>query len=96
MPAYLISHVGAIADPERYDAYVAAANDLVSKFSGRLLASGADAEILEGNFDVDHIVMFEFPTMDDIRALWRSAEYRAAKRLREGIAPTSAIPLPGA
>jgi uncharacterized protein (DUF1330 family) len=95
MAAYLISHVGEIANPARYDAYVIAANALVSKFSGRLLVRGDGAEVLEGTFDVHHTVVFEFPTMADIRALWNSAEYRAAKQLREGIAPTNAIALPG-
>ena len=95
MPAYLISHVGEIADQTGYDAYVVAANALVSKFSGRLLARGDGAEILEGSFDVHHIVVFEFPAMADIHSLSNSPEYQAAKQLRAGIAPTNAIALPG-
>ena len=95
MVAYLISHVGDIADSARYDAYVAAVTPLVEKFAGRMLADGDGAEILEGSFDVHHIVVFEFPTMADIDDLWSSPEYRSAKALREGIAPTNAIALPG-
>ena len=95
MSAYLISHVGDIADQGRYDDYVMAASMLVEKFSGRMLASGEGAEILEGAFDVHHILIIEFPSLDDIRALWNSTEYRMARRLRDGIAPTNAIALPG-
>lgn len=95
MVAYLISHVGDVADQKRYDEYVAAVTPLVEKFAGRMLADGRGAEILEGSFDVHHIVVFEFPAMANINELWNSAAYRSAKTLREGIAPTNAIALPG-
>ena len=95
MAAYLISQVGAIADQSRYDRYVKAATELVAQFSGRMLANGSDAEILEGMFEAGHIVVFEFPSMENIHALWNSPAYRAAKKLREGIAPTNAVALPG-
>jgi uncharacterized protein (DUF1330 family) len=42
--------------------------------------------VLEGAHDGRRFVVFEFPSMDAVRAFWGSSQYKDVKRLREGAA----------
>lgn len=84
MPAYLIaqSHV---KDPEMFKKYQEAARPIVRQYGGRPLTSGT-VEVLEGAHDGRRFMVFEFPSIDHIRAFFTSTEYQKAKKIREGIA----------
>jgi uncharacterized protein (DUF1330 family) len=65
------------------------------RFRWKLVARGAKVEILEGEHDARPVVMFEFPSMEAIRAFWNSPEYVPVKKRREGIATLNVWAFPG-
>jgi uncharacterized protein (DUF1330 family) len=71
---------------EGYKAYQAAVQPLIATFGGKLRATGTQLEVLEGAHDGRRLVVFEFPSMDAIRAFWGSSQYKDVKKLREGAA----------
>ena len=79
-----------------YKAYQAAVQPLIESNGGRLRATGMDLEVLEGAHDGRRLVVFEFPSMDAIRAFWGSSQYRNIKRLREGAATIDVWAVPAA
>ena len=42
--------------------------------------------MLEGEHDGRRLIVFEFPSMEALRAFWQSPEYAEVKRLRAGAA----------
>jgi uncharacterized protein (DUF1330 family) len=72
-----------ISDPEGYNTYIAANQALISKFGARYLVRGGGREVTEGKARA-RIIVVKFPSYDAALAGYRSAEYQAAKKLREG------------
>lgn len=85
MPAYVIVH-GTIINPDKYDSYKKLSPAAVRKYGGRFLARGGAREDLEGQWNVDRVVIIEFESMDRARTWYHSPEYQAAKAVREGAA----------
>lgn len=52
-------------------------------------------ELLEGNHDGRRMVMFEFPSIEAIRAFWNSPEYVPVKELRRDAANLDIWAVPG-
>lgn len=87
MPAYMIVYAS-VKDREQFlQGYAKAASALVEKHGGKYLIRAQGAEVLEGNLPAGmSVVISEWPDKQAINNFWNSAEYRAAKKLREGIA----------
>jgi uncharacterized protein (DUF1330 family) len=79
---YWIGYVD-ITDPEGYKAYMAANQASFGQFGGRYLVRGGTREVPEGKVR-DRTVVIEFPSYDAALACYRSPEYQAAKKLRDG------------
>jgi uncharacterized protein (DUF1330 family) len=79
---YWIGHVD-ITDPEGYKAYQAANALAFAKFGAVFLVRGGAREVPEGKVR-GRTVALEFPSWEAALACYRSPEYQAAKRLREG------------
>jgi uncharacterized protein (DUF1330 family) len=79
---------------DRYRKYQAAVQPLIQSCGGRLRATGAELEVLEGSPPGRRLVIFEFPSMDALQAFWRSPQYAAIKPLREGAAQIDAWAVP--
>jgi uncharacterized protein (DUF1330 family) len=79
---YWIGHVD-ITDPEGYKAYMAANAEPFGKFGARFLVRGGTREVAEGQVR-GRTVALEFPSHEAALACYRSPEYQAAKRLRDG------------
>ena len=79
---FWIGHVD-ITDPEGYKAYMAANARPFGTFGGRFLVRGGSREVVEGQVR-GRTVVLEFPSFEAALACYRSAEYQAAKRLRDG------------
>ena len=94
MPAYFIVQ-STIKDEAQFQNYRQAVVPFVAGFGERLVARGAKVEVLEGEHDTRPVVMFEFPSMDAIRAFWNSPDYVPIKKLREGIATINVWAFPG-
>jgi uncharacterized protein (DUF1330 family) len=86
MAAYIVATVR-IHDPERFAAYGKAIAGLSEKHGGTSVAKGAVAEVLEGSSPVgERVVVTKFDDAQSARAYVASAEYAAAKQMREGAA----------
>ena len=53
---------------------------------GRYVARGGDVEVLEGDAPAGRTVVLEFPTRQAAVDWYRSTEYTAARRIRDGAA----------
>ena len=91
---YVISRAD-IRDPEAYARYAAAATKVIAAHGGRPLARGGRHEALEGAARARNVVL-EFDSYDAARAYYHSAEYQAAKALREGAAEMEMVLVEGA
>jgi uncharacterized protein (DUF1330 family) len=90
MKSYVIVNV-AIHDPERYKEYIKAATPTVAAHGGRYIVRGGRAEKLEGDVSVNRIVVLEFPSYQQAKNWYESAEYRAALAIRQSCASGALI-----
>ena len=84
-PAYLLVQ-GKVTDLEGFKAYSAALPPIYQKYGGHYLTvtPAARVEIAEGEPRDESILIARFPSKDAAWGFWKSAEYVAAKKLREG------------
>ncbi len=85
MAAYVI-YQGEVTDPDRYEQYKTKAAESILAAGGRYIVRGGEAEVLEGEPPAGRTVVLEFPTRQAALAWYRSEEYTAIRRLREGAA----------
>ena len=83
-----------ITDEERYGRYRQAVMPLIEAFGGRHVRGGT-VELLEGRDDARRTALFEFPSMEAVRAFWNSPEYGPVKELRSGAAQLEVWAIPG-
>ncbi len=79
---YWIAHAD-ITDPEGYKAYGAAVMAPLGKFGARFLVRGGRQQVVEGKLR-GRCVVIEFPSFDASLDCYRSPEYQAAAKLRQG------------
>jgi uncharacterized protein (DUF1330 family) len=82
MPAYVIFDIH-VDDPEAYAPYRDPALKSIEAHGGRYLARGGAHEVLEGDWDVDRLVIVEFPSMEQAQTWYRSAEYQEIAPIRQ-------------
>ena len=85
MAAYFIVQ-STITDEAHYQKYRDVVIPLMARFGGKIIVRGAKVEAMEGHHDGRRMVIFEFPSMDAIRAFWNSPEYVPVKKIRDGAA----------
>ena len=85
MTTYVI-YQGDVLDPEQYEAYKQQAARSIAAAGGRYVVRGGDAVALEGEMPAGRTVVLAFPTRQAALDWYHSAEYTAARRLREGAA----------
>jgi len=79
---YVISRVD-ITNPEAYAKYAAAATKAIADHGGKPLARGGRYEALEGEARARNVIL-EFESYDAAHAYFHSAQYQAARAMREG------------
>jgi uncharacterized protein (DUF1330 family) len=94
MAAYVIVDID-IADPQRYEEYKRLAGPTVGAHGGRYVARGGKVTALEGDWRPRRMVLLEFPTAEQARAWWDSADYREARGIRQECASTRMIIVEG-
>jgi uncharacterized protein (DUF1330 family) len=84
-PAYLLVQ-GVVTDPEGFKAYNAALPPIYEKYGGRYIAvaPAPKVEVAEGPPEHRSILIAKFPSKEAAWGFWKSPEYEAAKKLREG------------
>jgi uncharacterized protein (DUF1330 family) len=90
---YWIGYVD-VTDAEGYDAYMKADMAPIGKFGGRFLVRGGAREVLEGKVR-GRTVVLEFPSYDAALSCYRSPDYQAAKKLRDGNAEVDLVIVEG-
>ena len=79
---YWVANVD-ISNPDEYKKYVAANAVPFRKYCAKFLTRGGKSEMVEGKLR-SRVVVLEFPSFEAALACYRSPEYAAAKKLREG------------
>jgi len=87
---YLIVDVE-ITDPETYESYKKLVPASIEHYGGRFLVRGGKVETLEGAWSPGRFVILEFPSSDQAKAWYASAEYAPAKDLRHKSAQSHMI-----
>lgn len=85
MPGYVI-YQGEVTDPERYEEYKVKAAASIAAAGGRYIVRAGDMEVLEGDAPAGRTVILEFPTLQAAIDWYRSDDYAAARKIREGAA----------
>ena len=83
-----------VTNPEAYARYAAEATKAIAAHGGRPLVRGGRYEALEGKARARNVVV-EFDSYDAARAYYHSAQYQAAKALREGAAEMEIVLVEG-
>lgn len=94
MPAYLIFDIH-VTDPEGYQPYRERAQAIIEAHGGRYLVRGGPHEIVEGEWDIDRIVVLEFASMEQARAAYHSPEYQEIVPIRHGASRANAVLVEG-
>jgi len=81
MPAYLIAEVQ-VTDPAAYEDYRKQVPAIIAKYGGRYLVRGGKVETKEGSWTPPRFVIVEFPTMEQARKFYESAEYAPVLAIR--------------
>ena len=93
MTAYWIAHV-TVSDAAAYAGYQALAPAAFAAHGARFLARGGASEVLEGP-EMDRHVVIAFPSLEAARNCYRSPEYQAARRRRDGAAVAHVVLVEG-
>jgi uncharacterized protein (DUF1330 family) len=83
-----------VKDAEAYKLYLAANQAPFGQFGARYLVRAGRYEVMEGRAR-SRIVVLEFPSYEVALACYRSPEYLAAKKLREGKAEADVVVIEG-
>jgi uncharacterized protein (DUF1330 family) len=81
MPAYIIGQV-TVHDPVEFGKYLSNFMPLFTSFSGRVLVSSEDTEVIEGQWPRTRTIVFEFPTKDHAKRWYDSEEYQMLAKHR--------------
>jgi uncharacterized protein (DUF1330 family) len=92
--AYWIVRVS-VRDQERYPEYLTAARPAFEKFGANFIVRGGPFETMEGHSRERNVVV-EFADRATALACYRSAEYQAAKAIRQRYADADFIIVDGA
>ena len=94
MKAYVIANIN-VTNPDRYKDYVKLTPGTVAPFGGRFIARGGRSEKLEGETPANRMVVLEFPSYEQAKAWYDSAEYRAAMAIRQSASTGTLILVEG-
>jgi uncharacterized protein (DUF1330 family) len=94
MSAYMIVDV-VVKDEAAYDRYLAEVPPFVHKHGGVYLARGGAFEVLEGDWRPSRLVLFRFPDVAAVHALFADPDYQELKRLRQGATESHIVVVEG-
>jgi uncharacterized protein (DUF1330 family) len=92
--AYIIAHVQ-VTDPAQYEDYKRLSSIAMQAHGATVRVRGGKVEVLEGDWSPERVVILEFPSVDQARAFYASAEYTSARAAREGAAVMRMIVVEG-
>jgi uncharacterized protein (DUF1330 family) len=81
--AYIIATVKT-TNPEQMAKYREWSSKAISEHNVTVLARGGAIEVLEGDWQPERVVMFEFDSVEKARNYYNSEAYTKARQVREG------------
>jgi uncharacterized protein (DUF1330 family) len=81
MTAYWLARAR-VDDPDQYRKYADQVPGILAQYGARVLARGGRSEVLEGPAGFTRFVVIEFPSLEQAKACFDSADYQAAARFR--------------
>ena len=81
MAAYVIVEVN-VTDPQLFAEYAKGVPATIAAYGGKYLVRGGAVETKEGGWTPNRIVTLEFPSMDQARKWYGSAEYKPLLEMR--------------
>ena len=94
MSVYFIANLQ-IHDEEGYQKYCELMNEDMVSFNGKYLAVETKAEVLEGEWNYDRLVLLEFSDQDALYAWYNSLEYQEIIKLRTNSTKSDVIVVKG-
>jgi uncharacterized protein (DUF1330 family) len=82
MAAYVMGEIE-VTEPATYEEYRKQVMAVVTKYGGRFIVRGGKVETLEGGWAPKRFVALEFPSMEQARKFYGSAEYVPLIALRQ-------------
>ena len=83
--AYILANVD-VKDPAAYEEYKRLSTLAMKAHGAEVCVRGGKAEVLEGDWKPDRVVLLKFPSVEKAHAFYDSPEYKAAIKARENIA----------
>jgi uncharacterized protein (DUF1330 family) len=93
--AYMIANVS-VTDAERYAEYRRLSTLAMQVHGAQVCVRGGAAEVLEGDWRPERLVVLRFPSVEQARAFNDSPEYAAARAQRQGAAVMRMVLVEGA
>ena len=93
--AYIIANV-TVTDPDRYAEYRRLSTIAMKAHGAHVCVRGGAAEVLEGDWQPERLIVLRFPSVEQARAFNASAEYAAARAQRQGAAVMRMVLVEGA
>lgn len=81
MNAYLILDLE-IRDYGQFREYIEKIPDYITKHSGRYVVPGAEAEVMEGDWKPERIVVIEFPSKEQAKSFLKDPDAQDLFKLR--------------
>ena len=90
MNAYIVAEVE-VTDPAGYEEYRKLVPGTIEQYGGRYLVRGGAIEPKEGGWSPSRFVIVEFPSLDQARRWYDSAEYAPALKIRKAASRSKLI-----
>lgn len=81
MSVYFVAQIS-IHDEPLYQQYLDGTSEVFARYNGRYLAVDSAPVTIEGSWPAGRVVIIEFPSEQDFRSWYESAEYQAILRHR--------------
>lgn len=94
MAAYVIGDIE-VTEPAAFQEYRERLGATVEKYGGRFIVRGGRVNHKEGDWRPRHVVMLEFPSLEQAERWYNSSEYKPLIAIREKAAKTRLIIVEG-
>lgn len=81
MAAYLIANI-TVTDRYGFERYRANVPAVIAAHGGRYIVRGGATEVVEGDLDINRLIILEFPDMAALKRFYASPEYEPLLALR--------------
>jgi uncharacterized protein (DUF1330 family) len=83
--AYILANI-TVTNPEQYEEYKKLSSAAMKAHGVEVCIRGGKAELLEGDWMPERVVLLKFPSVEAARNFNESVEYGAARKSRQGAA----------